>query len=95
MAAAAAAVEASIQQLLAQSVQEGLLDDQFLQLIQLQVRHGWAGLLGHATPGPNRRRRRPPRPPPARAAPLTHHDDCGMTGVVPGFMHARAPCRRP
>ncbi|EFN53253.1 hypothetical protein CHLNCDRAFT_32279 [Chlorella variabilis] len=36
MAAAAAAVEASIQQLLAQSVQEGLLDDQFLQLIQLQ-----------------------------------------------------------
>ncbi len=35
---AAAAVEAAIQQLLAQSVEEGLLDDQFLQLIQLQVK---------------------------------------------------------
>ena len=34
----AAAVEQTIQALLAQSVQEGLLDDQFLQLIQLQVR---------------------------------------------------------
>ena len=38
--AAAAVVEQTIQQLLAQSVQEGLLDDQFLQLIQLQVRAG-------------------------------------------------------
>jgi histidine-containing phosphotransfer protein len=32
----AAAVQQMIQQLLAHSVQEGLLDDQFLQLIQLQ-----------------------------------------------------------
>ncbi|KAL4458765.1 hypothetical protein ABPG75_013630 [Micractinium tetrahymenae] len=35
-AAAVAAVEQHIQALLTQSVQEGLLDDQFLQLIQLQ-----------------------------------------------------------
>lgn len=37
MAGSAAAVEQHIQALLTQSVQEGLLDDQFLQLIQLQV----------------------------------------------------------
>ena len=35
---AAAAVEQQLQLLLTQSVQEGLLDDQFMQLIQLQVR---------------------------------------------------------
>lgn len=35
-----AAVEQHIQLLLAQSVQEGLLDDQFLQLYQLQVGAG-------------------------------------------------------
>lgn len=33
----AAAVQAQLQALLVQAVQEGLLDDQFLQLIQLQV----------------------------------------------------------
>lgn len=37
MAGSLAAVEQHIQALLTQSVQEGLLDDQFLQLIQLQV----------------------------------------------------------
>ena len=44
----ATAVQQMIQQLLAQSVQEGLLDDQFLQLIQLQVGAGPCrrGLLG-------------------------------------------------
>lgn len=36
----AAAVQQMIQQLLAHSVQEGLLDDQFLQLIQLQASAG-------------------------------------------------------
>lgn len=35
-----------IQQLLAHSVQEGLLDDQFLQLIQLQAREWDAGGRG-------------------------------------------------
>ena len=47
-AAAVAAVEQAIQQLLNQAVHEGVLDDQFLQLMQLQVRH-WVGddpLLG-------------------------------------------------
>lgn len=55
-----AAVEQAIQGLLAQSVQDGLLDDQFLQLIQLQVGHwGWerAGGCRHCAPC------RPPPPP--------------------------------
>ena len=39
----AAAVQQMIQQLLAHSVQEGLLDDQFLQLIQLQASSGSRG----------------------------------------------------
>lgn len=44
----AAAVQQMIQQLLAHSVQEGLLDDQFLQLIQLQVNMGSRGWPGGA-----------------------------------------------
>ena len=44
----AAAVQQMIQQLLAHSVQEGLLDDQFLQLIQLQASTGSRGWPGEA-----------------------------------------------
>ena len=59
-----AAVHQDIEALLSQSVQEGLLDDQFLQLIQLQV---WAGALSSskgsapaAPPTHSSRHRHPP-----------------------------------
>lgn len=55
---AAAALEATIQQLLQQSVQEGLLDDQFLQLMQLQVRKSERVRLGLPSPRQGRSTRR-------------------------------------
>ena len=40
MAGELAEVNAAIQALLAQALQEGVLDDQFMQLMQLQARRG-------------------------------------------------------
>jgi hypothetical protein len=86
---AAAALEAAIHQLLQQSVQEGLLDDQFLQLIQLQV----CNLSVSSSLGALAGLQYPPIQPPALPAwraPTPGHRMCA-SHPAPRLPHAAEP----